>query len=221
MSCALALSRRTLVAATAAIAVVLGTAFVTVTGSTAREPVQPGKPAPDFTAKDSAGKEVRLSALKGRIVVLEWNNPDCPYVKKHYNAGNMQSVQAEAQAKGAVWLTINSGPPGAQGHMNGLEADKYVADRKSVAAHYLLDPDGKVGRAFGATVTPHMFVIDKAGNVAYMGGIDDKPSTNVGDIKDARNFVREAVAAVAEGKPVQTASARPYGCQIKYNEPRS
>lgn len=187
----------------------------------AREPVQPGKPAPDFTVKDTGGKDVSLAALKGKTVVLEWNNPGCPYVKKHYGAGNMQALQQEATAQGVVWLTINSGPPGAQGHMNGLEADKYMADQKAAASSYLLDPDGRVGRAFGATVTPHMYVIDKAGVVAYMGGIDDKPSTSQADIKDARNYVREALKAVAEGKPVQTASARPYGCQIKYPEPKS
>lgn len=201
---------------------VAGTAaLVAATGAVARESVQPGKPAPEFTAKDTNGKEVKLSGLRGKTVVLEWNNPECPYVRKHYGAENMQALQKEATAQGVVWLTINSGPPGAQGHMNGLEAEKYVADRKARPSAYLLDPDGAVGRAYGATVTPHMFIIDKAGVLAYMGGIDDKPTTSHADIKDARNYVREALGATAAGKPVQTASTRPYGCHIKYNAPKS
>lgn len=187
----------------------------------ARDGVQPGGPAPDFTANDAQGKPISLSSFKGKTVILEWNNPGCPYVRKHYGAGNMQALQKDATGKGVVWLTINSGPPGAQGHVNGLEAEQYVAERKASPTAYLLDPDGKVGRAYGATVTPHMFVIDPAGKVAYMGGIDDKPTANQDDIKGARNYVQEAFTAVLAGQPVKTASARPYGCQIKYNESRS
>ena len=196
-------------------------AVVAATGAIARENVQPGKPAPDFTAKDISGKEVKLSSLKGKTVVLEWNNPDCPYVKKHYGADNMQALQREATGQGVVWITINSGPPGAVGHISGLEAEKYIADRKAAPTAYVLDPDGNIGRAYGATVTPHMFVIDKAGTLAYMGGIDDKPTTAAADLKEARNYVREALGAVAAGQPVKTTSARPYGCQIKYNTPKS
>lgn len=209
--------RLTLVAGAAAIAV----AAIATTGTMAREPIQPGSTAPDFSVSDTNGKAVSLSSFKGKTVVLEWNNPGCPYVRKHYGAGNMQTLQKEATGQGVVWLTINSGPPGAQGHMNGLEAEQYVADRKASPSAYLLDPDGKVGRAYGATVTPHMFVIDPAGKVAYMGGIDDKPSANPDDIKGARNYVREALSAVVQGQPVKTTSARPYGCQIKYNDVRS
>ncbi len=187
----------------------------------ARDTVQPGQSAPDFATVDSHGKPVTLASFKGKIVILEWNNPGCPYVRKHYGAGNMQSLQKEATSRGVVWLTINSGPPGAQGHVNGIEAEQYVADRKASPTAYLLDPDGKVGRAFGATVTPHMFVIDSNGKIAYMGGIDDKPTANQDDIKSARNYVREAFTAVLTGQSVKTTSARPYGCQIKYTESRS
>ena len=187
----------------------------------AREAVQPGKPAPDFVAKDSAGNDVRLSSFKGKTVVLEWTNHDCPYVRKHYGAGNMQALQTEAIGQGVVWLTIASSAPGFQGHVNGLEAEKLTADRKAKPTSVLLDPAGVVGRAYGATATPHMYVIDKAGLLAYMGAIDDKPTTDKADIAGARNYVREAIAAVAAGQPVKTASTRAYGCSIKYQDPRS
>ena len=186
-----------------------------------RDVAQPGKPAPDFTAKDSAGRDVALSSFKGKTVVLEWTNHDCPYVRKHYDAGNMQALQQEATAKGVVWLSIVSSAPGMQGHVNGLEAEKLTADRRALPTAVLLDPQGRVGRAYGATATPHMYVIDTAGNLAYAGAIDDKPSTNRDDIKGARNYVREAIVAVAAGQPVKTASTRAYGCSVKYGDPRS
>lgn len=202
-------------------AAVIAAAAIATTGTMAREPIQPGSMAPDFSATDTNGKAVSLSSFQGKTVVLEWNNPGCPYVRKHYGAGNMQALQKEATSRGVIWLTINSGPPGAQGHMNGLEAEQYISDRKSAPSAYLLDPDGKVGRAYGATVTPHMYVIDPAGKIAYMGGIDDKPTANPDDVQSARNYVRDALSAVAQGQPVKTTSARPYGCQIKYNDVRS
>lgn len=196
-------------------------ALLTVTNATARDEVQPGKPAPDFTAKDATGKDVKLSSLKGKTVVLEWTNQDCPYVRKHYGSGNMQALQKDATAKDVVWLTVSSSAPGAQGHVNGLEAEKLTADRKAAPSAFLLDPEGRVGRLYGATVTPHMFVIDMTGTLAFMGGIDDKPTSNHADIKTARNYVSEALAAVQAGQPVKTASTRPYGCTIKYADPRS
>lgn len=196
-------------------------AALAATPALAREAVQPGKPAPAFTAKDTAGRDVSLASFKGKTVVLEWTNQDCPYVKKHYGSGNMQALQKEAAAGGVVWLSISSSAPGHLGHVNGLEADQLTAERKAAPAAFLLDADGRVGRAYGAATTPHMFVIDKDGIIAFMGGIDDKPTTNQADIKTARNYVREAIAALAAGKPVQTTSARPYGCTIKYSEPRS
>ena len=191
--------------------------LITPTLATARDAVQPGSMAPDFTATDASGKAVQLAALKGKTVVLEWTNQDCPYVRKHYGTGNMQALQKDATGQGSVWLTISSSAPGAQGHVNGLEAEKLTLDRKAAPTAFLLDPQGKVGRLYGATVTPHMYVIDPQGKLVFMGGIDDKPTSNHADVKTARNYVREALAALAAGQPVKTASTQPYGCTIKYS----
>lgn len=179
------------------------------------------KPAPDFTAKDSEGRDVKLSSFKGRIVVLEWTNEGCPYVRKHYGGGNMQATQKAAADKGAVWLTVQSSAPGTQGHVNGLEAAKWMADNKAKPTHFILDPDGKLGHLYDAKTTPHMYVIDKAGVLAYMGAIDDKPTANIADLKGARNYVTEALDAVAAGQPVKTATTRAYGCSVKYATPKS
>ncbi len=180
--------------------------------------VQAGKPAPDFTATDSAGKTVKLSQFLGKTVILEWTNHDCPYVQKHYGTGTMQELQKYAVGKGAVWLSVISSAPGRQGHVNGVEADKLTDDRKASPTAVLLDADGKLGRLYGAATTPHMFVIAPKGTLAYMGGIDDKPSSNPDTIKTARPYVREAIDALAAGKPVKTAVARPYGCSVKYGD---
>jgi len=188
--------------------------------SAARAEVKIGAPAPDFVAADSNGRSVALSALRGKIVVLEWNNPECPYVGKHYGTGNMQALQAEATGKGVVWLTVNSAARGKQGYMEGLEANKHLADAKAKPTAFLPDPKGSIGRAYGAVTTPHMFVIDATGKLAYMGAIDDKPTASHGDVKGARNYVREALAAVAEGKAPQVTVTRPYGCSVKYDAPR-
>lgn len=188
----------------------------------ARDGVRPGQPAPDFTATDSAGKPVTLSSLKGKTVVLEWTNHECPYVRKHYGTGTMQKLQQDAGGDGVVWLTVISSAPGQQGHVEGLEADKLTADRQAAPAAVLLDPDGKVGRLYGATTTPHMFVIDKAGILAYTGAIDDKPSSARETIKTARPYVREALAALRGGQAVAApTSTRAYGCSVKYSDPRS
>lgn len=203
----------------ARMAIVAGLAAVLASPAAvmARDTLQPGMAAPHFTAEDSSGKPVTLAALKGRTVVLEWTNHGCPYVEKHYGTGTMQQLQKDAAAKGVVWLTIVSSSPGQQGYVQGLEADKLTSERKAQPASVLLDPQGKVGRLYGATTTPHMFVIDAAGKLAYMGGIDDKPSTNPSTIKGARPYVREALDAIAAGQPVKTASTRPYGCSVKYS----
>jgi peroxiredoxin len=187
----------------------------------ARESVQPGKPAPNFSAVDTSGKTVELSAFKGKVVVLEWTNHDCPFVRKHYNSETMQKLQGDASGQGVVWLTVISSAKGQQGYVAGLEADALTAERKAKPAAVLLDADGKVGRLYGASTTPHMFVIDKNGVLAYMGGIDDKPSASQESLKGARPFVREALEALQKGEPVKTASTRPYGCSVKYAEPRS
>ena len=192
-------------------------ALSVATSALARDSVQPGKPAPDFTAVDTAGKPVSLAALKGKTVVLEWTNHDCPYVAKHYGTGTMQQLQHDATGKGVVWLTVISSSKGQQGYVEGLEADKLTQDRKAAPTAVLLDASGQVGRLFGATTTPHMFVIKADGTLAYMGGIDDKPSTARETVKTARPYVREALEAIAAGQPVKAASTRPYGCSIKYS----
>jgi len=207
-----------LVFAAAIGATVLGLA----SSALARDGVRPGQPAPDFTAQDTQGRTVTLSGLKGKTVVLEWTNHECPYVKKHYGTGTMQKLQTDAKTDDVVWLTVISSASGQQGHVEALEADKLTEDRKAVPAAVVLDPDGKVGRLYGATATPHMFVIDKAGTLAYMGAIDDKPSTARETIGTARPYVREALAALRDGKPVSApASTRAYGCSIKYSDARS
>ena len=159
---------------------------------------------------------VDLSAYRGRTVVLEWNNPGCPFVKKHYGSGNMQRTQAAATAQGVVWLTINSGAPGLQGHMTGAEAQKFVAAEKAKPTAYLLDPKGLVGKGYGAKTTPHLYIIDGQGRLAYKGGIDDRPTADAADIAGARNHVLAALAEMRAGKPVSVPETRPYGCSVKY-----
>jgi peroxiredoxin len=203
--------------ATAALAACLAIGGV----NAVRADVQPGKAAPDFTARDTTGKEVTLSSYRGKIVVLEWTNHLCPYTVKHYATDNMQAIQRDAAKDGVVWLTVASSARGTQGHVNELEADKLTADRNAAPAAVLLDPEGKVGHLYEAKTTPHMFVIDKEGKLAYMGAIDDRPTANHADVKAARNYVREALAAVKAGEAVKTASTRPYGCTVKYSAARS
>ena len=175
-----------------------------------------GALAGNFRLNDANGKVVELAQFRGRTVVLEWTNPGCPFVQKHYVSGNMQRSQAAAIAQGAVWLTINSSAPGKQGHMTGPEAQKLVAAQKIRSSHYLLDPKGVVGRGYAARTTPHMFVIAPDGILVYQGGIDDKPTANRADVATARNFVSAAIADVAAGRPVAVKEARPYGCSVKY-----
>jgi peroxiredoxin len=175
-----------------------------------------GAAAPDFSLSSAGGKPVSLAQFKGKTVVLEWNNPGCPYVKKHYESGNMQRTQAAARRDGVVWLSINSGAPGKQGHMNGAEAKAFVAAQKAQPTEYLLDPQGSAGRSYGAVTTPHMFIIDSAGRLAYAGAIDDKPTADHADIAGARNHVLAALGELKAGKKVSVASSRPYGCSVKY-----
>ena len=175
-----------------------------------------GQPAGNFRLTDAGGRAVSLSDFRGRPVVLEWNNPGCPYVQKHYASGNMQRTQARAKAMGAAWLTINSGAPGKQGHMTGAEAKAFVAKEKAVPTAYLLDPEGRVGRGYAAKTTPHLYVIAPDGRLAYQGAIDDKPTADAADIAGARNHVLAALTEVKAGKPVSVAETRPYGCSVKY-----
>jgi hypothetical protein len=177
---------------------------------------RPGALAPGFTLTDAAGKSHALSSYQGKWVVLEWVNYDCPFVKKHYGGGNMPKQQKAAKDKGAVWLSINSSAPGKQGHFEGDELKKRIADSKAQVDGYLLDPDGTVGRLYKAKTTPHMFVIDPEGKVVYAGAIDDKPSTDPADIPGAKPYVLAALEAGLAGKAVETASTTPYGCGVKY-----
>ncbi len=177
-----------------------------------------GQSAPDFTATDITGKEVKLSSFKGKPVVLEWHNPGCPFVHKFYDGGDMQKLQAELKAKGAVWLTINSGAEGKQGHMSAADAAKYLAEQKAASDHYIIDSSGAIGRLYDAKTTPHMYVVDAQGKLAYQGAIDDKPTAKSSDIAGASNYVRAAVEALVAGKPVATPATDPYGCSVKYKE---
>lgn len=174
------------------------------------------KPAPDFVATDSNGKTHTLGDLRGKTVVLEWTNHECPFVGKHYNSGNMQALQQAAAAEGVVWLSVISSARGEQGHVEAKEANTLTETRKAAPAAVLLDPDGTIGRAYGARTTPHMYVIDAKGRLVYKGAIDDKPSWDPGDIKGAQNHVRAALDALAQGKPVSPAATRAYGCSVKY-----
>lgn len=175
-----------------------------------------GKPAPDFSVTDANGKTQSLSAYKGKTVVLEWNNPECPFVGKHYGAKNMQTQQAEAAVQGVVWLTVNSAATGKQGHFDASGANAYVAKVGGKEAAYLLDGDGKVGHAYDAKTTPNMYVIDKDGVLRYMGGIDSIASTDKEDIAKATQYVRQALAEIKEGKAVSVPTSEPYGCSVKY-----
>ena len=202
----------------AAIALAVGVAALSLPALSLRAlaNVQAGKAAPDFTAVDSNGKSHQLSSFKGRTVVLEWTNDGCPYVQKHYGAGNMQALQKAASDAGVVWLSVISSSPGTQGHVDGAAANKLTTDRKAQPTAVLLDPVGKVGKLYDAKTTPHMYVIDPKGNLAYAGAIDDKPTANQADIKGARNYVTEALTAVAAGKTPAVTTTRAYGCSVKY-----
>lgn len=177
-----------------------------------------GEPAPDFTLPAADGGEQTLSSFKGKLVVLEWHNKGCPFVKKHYGSGNMQALQKEYTAKDVVWLTINSSAEGKQGYETAAEALETAKSDGAASTHILLDPKGEVGHLYGAATTPHMFVIGKDGTLVYAGAIDDTPSPDPEDVKTAKNYVREALDAVMAGKPVETASTRSYGCGVKYGD---
>lgn len=178
--------------------------------------VSNGAVATNFKLNDVDGRVVQLSDFRGRTVVLEWHNPGCPFVKKHYASGNMQKTQAAVKAAGGVWLTINSGAAGKQGHMTPAEAKALLASDKSVPTHYLLDPKGVVGKGYAAKTTPHMYVIDPAGRLVYQGAIDDKPTAQAADIPGARNHVTAALAELRGGQPVSVANTTAYGCTVKY-----
>jgi len=175
-----------------------------------------GRPAPAFTLPDANGKPVHLADFKGKTVVLEWNNPGCPFVKKQYDSGAMQKAQAAAAGQGVVWLTVNSSAPGKQGDMDAEEAREFLADKGARPAAYLLDPQGQVGRTYGARTTPHMFVINRAGSLVYAGAIDDTEGSDKQGVP-VRNHVLAALSELKAGQPVSVATSRPFGCSVKYD----
>src|SRR5258708_28847479 len=200
----------------AAVIVVLVLGMVGIFDSAAGAAPQIGQPAPDFTSLDSQGKPVQLHAYRGKTIVLEWTNADCPYTRKHYNSGNMQGMQSLAQQNGVVWLTVISSAPGKQGYVNGPAADALTQSRKAVPAAVLLDPQGAVARLYAAKTTPHLFVIDKNGTLQYMGGMDSIATADEADIPRAEPYLKEAMLAVVQGNTVAHPVTRPYGCSIKY-----
>jgi peroxiredoxin len=175
-----------------------------------------GSAAPDFTLTDANGKTHSLSQEKGKYVVLEWFNPECPFVKKHYGSGNMQKLQAEYTGKGVVWFSIDSNAPGYEGNMTPEQAQKVMQKWKTKQTALLLDPDGKVGRSYSAHNTPHMFVVNPEGKIIYEGAIDSKATPNPDDIASSTNYVKVALDESMNGKPVSNANTRPYGCSVKY-----
>lgn len=177
-----------------------------------------GQPVPDFTLPDLNGGQVSLANFRGRTVVLEWNNPECPFTQKHYDSGNMQRTQAAAIRDGVVWLSINSSAPGNQGHMDAAEAMDVVRESGARPTHYLLDPRGQVGRLYGARTTPHMYIIDGTGALVYAGAIDDRPTADTADIEGARNHVLAALSELRAGTAVSVPTSRAYGCNVKYAE---
>jgi peroxiredoxin len=174
-----------------------------------------GQPAPNFSSPDADGKTRSLSQYRGKTVVLEWTNHDCPYVKKHYS-GSMQALQREATRDGVVWLSIVSSAPGQQGHIDGKQAKQLTASRGASPTAVLLDPTGSVGRLYGAKTTPHMFVINPQGRLVYAGGIDDVPTNKVEDLARAKPLVKLALADLKAKRPVGISSSKPYGCAVKY-----
>jgi len=188
-----------------------------VAAGTAVAAPQVGQPAPGFTLTDANGKSHNLSDFKGKFVVLEWLNHGCPFVVKHYESGNMQSLQKEYTGKDVVWLSIVSSAPGKQGHMSPEETNKAKAEKGSTATAVLLDEDGTVGKLYDAKVTPELYVINPEGVLVYAGAIDDTKSTDPADVAGAKNYVKQALDEAMAGKPVSEPTITAYGCGIKYN----
>ena len=175
-----------------------------------------GQPAPDFTLQDVSGKAVKLSDFRGKHVVLEWTNPGCPYVRKHYDSGNMPATQADAVARGVVWLSINSTEKSSFDYREPTKLVAWQNERKSRPTALLMDEEGTAGKAYGARTTPHMYMVDPQGKLVYAGGIESIPSSNPDDIRKAVNYVRQGLNETLAGKPISAATTRPYGCSIKY-----
>jgi len=180
------------------------------------DPPPVGSAAPDFSLADAKGETHSPSQYKGKYVVLEWFNPECPFVKKHYGSGNMQKLQGEYTSKGVVWLTIDSNAPGSEGNLSADAASKVMTGWKTRQTALLLDPEGKAGRAYGAKNTPNMVVINPEGKIVYEGAIDSKATPNPADIPNSTNYVKVALDESLAGKPITTSTTKPYGCSVKY-----
>jgi peroxiredoxin len=198
------------------IAALCAAALVATTLAMAAKEPEIGKTAPSFGLKDVDGQKRSLQDFKGKYVVLEWVNHGCPFVKKHYDSGNMQALQKELTGQGAVWLSICSSAEGKQGNMTPAEWKTALAEKKVAATATLLDPEGTVGKTYGAKTTPHMYLIGPDGKLLYKGAIDDRPSTDKADVNGAKNYVRAAFLEAKEGKPVSESDTQAYGCSVKY-----
>ena len=195
-----------LTAMTACLALLCSSAFA----------LTPGSPAPDFKGTDSNGKTETLAQYRGKFVVLEWTNQGCPYTKKHYESGNMEALQKKWTAKGVVWLSVISSAPGQQGYQTASEENSYLVRMKASPTAVILDPSGAIGRMYAAKTTPHMFVIDPQGKLVYEGAIDDQPTPDPASIKNAHNYVSDALEEAMAGKPVAIPVTHAYGCSVKY-----
>jgi len=177
-----------------------------------------GEPAPDFTATDTNGQVHKLSEYQGKFVVLEWTNRGCPYTQKHYNSGNMQRLQREWTSRGVAWLTVISSAPGKQGYLTASEENAFLKQANAAPTAVLLDPAGSLGHLYDAKTTPHIFIINPKGALIYNGAIDDRPTTDLGDVNGAKNYVSLALEEATSGKLVSNPTTHPYGCSVKYAE---
>jgi len=202
------MQRRSFLSAAAAAAILMQ-------GHAMAAPAVVGQSAPGFTLTDTAGKPVRLADFKGKTVVLEWNNPGCPFVRKHYQ-GNMQALQKEAAAQGVVWLAINSTETASGDYLSPAQLARWMQDKQAAPTATLMDEDGVVGKAYGARVTPHMYIVNAQGVLVYAGGIDSIPSSRVDDIPKATPYIRQALGDIKAGKPLSVSTSQAYGCSVKY-----
>ena len=205
--------RKSLVSITIAAAVALATPWIAAAAPSV------GAPAPTFTGTDTHGQKRSLADAKGKYVVLEWHNQGCPFVKKHYETGNMQHLQKELTGQGVVWYSVISSAPGKQGYVTAAEEDAYLKEQGATPTAVIMDQDGSIGRLYGAKTTPHMFVIDDKGKLVYAGAIDDKPTPDKADVEGAKSYVLAAYQESKAGKPVSVATTAPYGCSVKYEAP--
>jgi peroxiredoxin len=204
------MQRRQTLAASLAAAALLSMASLAHAAATV------GQKAPDFSAKDASGKTVNLADFKGKTVVLEWVNPGCPYVRKHYSGGNMQATQKDAVSQGVVWLAVNSTETGHSDYLSPAQLQSWMTEQKAAATHTLMDASGSIGQQYAARTTPHMYIINPQGNLVYAGGIDSIASANPADIKNATNYIKQSLGETLAGKPISNAQTRPYGCSVKY-----